>query len=310
MIRADAFRARRTEVRRFLASRKYWAWQGAFPEVTAEFWDVFENPGLLCRLLGGSPNFQRPTPSVHEDGLEPGEAFRILAKAMATRPPESAAGEWIAPLPRSFYRPTAAVVAPRLLGHYLLRNTPEGFCGGVIVETEAYLSDDAACHAFGGETVRNQSMFGRPGHAYIYFIYGMHFCFNAVCRPAGQGEAVLVRAVEASVGPDLMRRRRPVTKPYQISSGPAKLCAALEIDRRLDGTDLCDPESPVFVARNPDRTGFLKRHGPVMTSRRVGIRKAADLPLRFYVLGSLYVSGRGPAVREKERGRGRTGSKG
>src|SRR5688572_25369245 len=100
------------------------------------------------------------------------------------------------PLPRSFYVPTAKVVAPRLLGHWLIRRTPEGFSGGPIIETEAYITDDPGCHAYVGPTNRNRMMFGDPGHAYVYLIYGFYHCFNTVCRPQGQGEAVLIRGVE------------------------------------------------------------------------------------------------------------------
>src|SRR6185436_20440621 len=93
-------------------------------------------------------------------------------------------------LPHSFYAPSAKAVAPELLGHFLLRKTRQGLVGGAIVETEAYLRDDPACHSFGGQSARNQSMFGPPGHAYVYLIYGYHFCVNAVCQPAGIAEAV------------------------------------------------------------------------------------------------------------------------
>src|ERR1041385_6262327 len=109
-------------------------------------------------------------------------------------------------LPKSFYEPSAKVVAPLLLGHWLIRNTGAGPCGGIIVETEAYLTDDPACHAAPGPTPRNRVMFGAPGHGYVYLIYGYHFCVNAVCRPAGVGEAVLVRAIEPLFGEDFMRR--------------------------------------------------------------------------------------------------------
>src|ERR1044071_6317998 len=133
------------------------------------------------------------------------------------------------PLPRTFYEPSAKVVAPELLGHFLVRNTPEGPCGGAIVETEAYLVGDPACHGAPGPTPRNRVMFGLPGHAYVYLIYGFHFCVNAVCRPAGVAEAILIRAVEATWGEPLMRRHRPVADARALTSGPGKLCAALDI---------------------------------------------------------------------------------
>src|SRR5690349_4769547 len=112
------------------------------------------------------------------------------------------------PLPRSRYQPSADVVAPQLLGHWLVRKFSDGVCGGVIVEVEAYVTDDPACHGFQGLTSRNRTMFGEPGHGYVYFIYGCHFCVNAVCRPAGIGEAVLIRAVEPALGEEILRIHR------------------------------------------------------------------------------------------------------
>ena len=196
------------------------------------------------------------------------------------------------PLPQLFYEPSAEAVAPQLLGHWLIRNTPEGPCGGQIVEVEAYLSNDAACHAANGETQRNRTMWGDHGRSYVYLIYGIHFCFNAVCRPSGIAEAILIRAIEPFVGESLMRERRSVAELRNLSNGPAKLCAALAIDRRLDAVNLCDADSPLFIARNPDMEIFLRQRGPVVNTTRIGISKAADLPLRYYLDGSPFVSKR------------------
>jgi DNA-3-methyladenine glycosylase len=196
------------------------------------------------------------------------------------------------PLPRAFYEPSAEVVAPKLLGHFLIRNTPDGPCGGAIVETEAYLVGDAACHGAPGLTKRNRVMFGHPGHAYVYLIYGFHFCVNAVCRPAGIAEALLIRAVEPTFGGELMAAHRPVSKPRELTSGPGKLCQAMNITRQLDGVDLCNAQSELFIAENPQLKKFWKEKGPFVTTTRIGITKAAALPLRFYLAGSEFVSRR------------------
>ena len=202
------------------------------------------------------------------------------------------------PLPRHFYEPSAKVVAPALLGHWLIRNTANGPCGGPIVETEAYLVGDPACHGAPGPTARNRVMFGAPGHGYVYLIYGYYFCMNAVCRPPGAAEAVLIRAVEAVLGEEFMRRRRPVNETRDLTNGPGKLCLAMDIDRGLDGVDLCNAKSPLFIALNPAVEKFRKERGPVMTGTRIGLTKAADLPLRFYLEGSAFVSQRRAARAE------------
>ena len=200
-------------------------------------------------------------------------------------------------LPRRFYEPSAKVVAPALLGHWLIRNTAKGPCGGAIVETEAYLVGDPACHGAPGQTARNRVMFGAPGHGYVYLIYGYHFCLNAVCQPPGVAEAVLIRAVEAELGEEWMRKRRPVEATRDLTNGPGKLCLAMDIDRGLDGVDLCNASSPLFIARNPAVEEFRKERGPVVTGTRIGLTKAADLPLRFYLEGSPSVSRRKSRVR-------------
>jgi len=196
------------------------------------------------------------------------------------------------PLARSFYEPSARTVARRLLGHWLIRNLPGGPCGGRIVEAEAYLADDPASHGYGGETARNRAMYGPPGRAYVYLIYGFHCCVNAVCRPPGCAEAVLIRAIEAEAGADLMRQNRPVPATIALSNGPGKLCAALAIDRALDGVDLCDAGSPLFIARNPNVARFRRQRGPLLASARIGITRAAERPLRFHLDGSAFISRR------------------
>jgi len=201
------------------------------------------------------------------------------------------------PLPREFYEPSAAKVAPLLLGHYLIRNTPDGVCGGVIVETEAYLTDDPACHAYLRQTTRNRAMWGAPGHAYVYLIYGYHYCFNAVCGPSGLAEAVLVRAIDPTVGLEIMQRNRMVKKERDLTNGPAKFCAAMAIDRGLDEGDLCDSNSPLFIARNLEVEAFHKTYGPIITTTRIGITRAADWPLRFYLDASAFVSRKGSTQR-------------
>jgi DNA-3-methyladenine glycosylase len=204
-------------------------------------------------------------------------------------------------LPESFYKPSARIVARRLLGHFLIRNTPNGPCGGAIVETEAYLSNDPACHGAIGETARNRAMWGQHGRGYVYFIYGCHFCFNAVCRPAGIAEAVLVRALEPTLGEQFMFLNRPISTRRDLTNGPAKLCAALDINRTLDSANLCDTQSPLFIARNPAVRQFLRQQGPRITTSRIGITLAAELPLRFYLAGSSFVSKRIPADSKSER---------
>ena len=196
------------------------------------------------------------------------------------------------PLPRSFYVPSAREVAPKLLGHWLVRRTVAGIMAGRIVETEAYLREDPACHGYRGVTPRTAVMFGPPGRAYVYFIYGNHWCFNTVCCPRGVGEAVLVRAIEPVFGLEQMAVLRPGRGGVELTNGPGKFSQALGVDRALDGADLTRFDSPIFVARNAARAAWLDGNGPVITTVRIGITAAADWPLRFYVAGSRWASGR------------------
>jgi DNA-3-methyladenine glycosylase len=200
------------------------------------------------------------------------------------------------PLPRSFYEPSAAKVAPRLLGHWIIRNLPSGPCGGPIVETEAYLVGDPASHGFGGERVRNRPLYGPPGYCYVYLIYGFYFCVNAVCCRPGCAEAVLIRAIEPATGLETMRQNRDSATPVGLTNGPGKLCSAMAIDRKLDGVDLCDASSPLFIARNPNLARFRRERGPIAISTRIGITKAATLPLRFYLSASPFISRLGRAA--------------
>ena len=186
-----------------------------------------------------------------------------------------------APLPRSFYNRPTVEVARDLLGKILVH----GRTAGRIIETEAYLgSQDEASHAFRGPTPRNRVMFGPPGHAYVYFIYGMYECLNFVCEPAGQAGCVLIRALEPIAGIATMRRRRPSAKrPEDLANGPGKLTLAMGITRKLNGADLT--ASALQVRRPPNEPAI-----EVLTTPRIGITHCADWPLRFVIAGNRFVS--------------------
>ena len=189
------------------------------------------------------------------------------------------------PLPAGFYDRATDVVARELLGAVLECSTPEGTTRARIVETEAYLGpDDPACHAVAGLTRRTEHLFGPPGFAYVYFIYGMYWCFNAVTRERGHGAAVLVRAVHPLDGLDLMRRRRPkVTRERDLTNGPGKLCLAMGIVGGMSGESL--REGPIII-----RAGEPVVDGAVIVTPRIGITRAADWPLRFLVRDDPFVS--------------------
>ena len=171
-----------------------------------------------------------------------------------------------------------------LLGKLVVRDLPEGEVSGRIVETEAYLTGDAASHAFRGMTPRNRSMFRERGHAYVYLAYGTSFMLNVSSEAADIGEAVLIRALQPVEGITLMERHRGTIKLRDLTRGPGRLAQALRIDRALDGADLCAP-GEIWLAAD----GFAA--GEVGASVRIGITRDADRPLRFYLRGSPFVSG-------------------
>lgn len=197
------------------------------------------------------------------------------------------------PLDRNFYRPGAEIVAPALLGHFLLRRVEGEWLGGEIVETEAYLTDDPACHAYRRETPRNRAMWGDPGHAYVFRIYSAYRCVNAVCRPRGFAEAVLIRAIEPTIGLEAMRELRPVPRDLDLTNGPSKLCIAQSIGLDLNTVDLTDPASDLIIAANPARDQFLAERAPLIQTTRIGLTQAADWPLRWILAGSKSISKRG-----------------
>jgi len=204
------------------------------------------------------------------------------------------------PVPRRFYDRDPKVVAPQLLGKILVRRQGRKLLAGRIVEVEAYLGeDDPASHAFRGATDRNRVMFGPPGFAYVYFTYGMHYCANVTCLGGGTPGAILIRALEPIAGIEEMALNRDLNLSLEtehvrvlraLTSGPARLCEALDITRtRDDGKDLSSPKSDLWIAS--DRS----RYGAIACGPRVGITQAADWPLRFYVVGNPFVSG--PKIR-------------
>jgi DNA-3-methyladenine glycosylase len=189
------------------------------------------------------------------------------------------------PHPARFYDRPTEVVARELLGSVLQCTTADGVTRARIVETEAYTGpDDPACHAAAGLTQRTTHLFGPPGFAYVYFIYGMYWCFNAVTRERGHGAAVLVRAVRPLDGLELMRSRRAhVRSDRELTNGPGKLCLAMGITGAMTGTSLRD--GPVII-----RAGDAIPEKDVIVTPRIGITKAADWPMRFFVRDDPWVS--------------------
>ncbi|HEY2176945.1 MAG TPA: DNA-3-methyladenine glycosylase [Caulobacteraceae bacterium] len=176
-------------------------------------------------------------------------------------------------------------LARGLIGKIVVRETPGGRLSGRIVETEAYPVGDAAGHAFRGETPRNRALFLPPGHAYVYLAYGVAWMLNVSSEAAGVGAGVLIRAMEPLEGVEAMRRNRGVETVRDLARGPGRLAAALDIDRRLDGLDLCR-EGPLWLARD------CREAPEIGASTRIGLTREADRALRFYARDNAFVSGR------------------
>jgi DNA-3-methyladenine glycosylase len=200
-------------------------------------------------------------------------------------------GKIFAALPRAFYDRDPREVGPDLLGKVLVRKQGRKTLAARIVEVEAYLgAEDPAAHASIGKTTRNAVLFGPPGYAYVYFIYGNHYCLNVSCLPDGIPGGILFRALEPLAGTEEMFKLRRIEKGAdlrRLTSGPGRLAAAFGITRERDnGKDLTDAHSDLYIAEvgmPPSR---------VLITKRIGIKKAADMPLRYIVAGNRFVSGK------------------
>jgi len=186
------------------------------------------------------------------------------------------------PLSREFYLKDTITVAQKLLGKLLVLEQPEGRLVGRIVETEAYLRDDPACHACRKRTPRNEAMFGPPGYSYVYLAYGMYHCLNAVTQPEGVAEAVLIRAVEPLEGIEIMQQHRHIDRLEQLTSGPGRLCQAFGIDLRLNQADLT--QRPLTMEEG-DSSPF-----EIIATTRIGIARGVEHPWRYYIRGNRFVS--------------------
>lgn len=174
---------------------------------------------------------------------------------------------------RNFYTKETPIVARNLLGMVLSRRTDKNkILRGIIVETEAYRQDEEACHGYRGKTKRNEAMFKQPGIAYVYFTYGMYYCLNIITEKEGYASGVLIRAIEPING-------------FSNSNGPAKLCRELNITKELNEIDVCTNKSPLWI-----EYGEKTDDKNVVTTNRIGINKAKDLPWRFYIKDNKYVS--------------------
>jgi DNA-3-methyladenine glycosylase len=235
-------------------------------------------------------------------------------------------------IPRDFFARPSVPLAPELLGLVLEHQTDAGLVAVELTEVEAYAgASDPASHAYRGKTARNAVMFGPPGHAYVYFTYGMHFCVNLVCLGNGSASAVLLRAGRIIAGEELARTRRTGTPrgvrgarggrghgespradgqsprgktviPFRdLARGPARLCQALDIDRSLDGADVCVAESPLRMRWPDASTTARSAEKRVLSGPRVGVSQAAELPWRFWIEGEPTVSVYRPATPRRRK---------
>jgi DNA-3-methyladenine glycosylase len=196
------------------------------------------------------------------------------------------------PLARAELPSDTATLARYLIGRLLVRQLPEGVVSGRIVETKAYVVGDAAGHAFRGMTPRNRSLFLEWGRAYVYLAYGISYMLNVSGELPGIGAGVLIRALEPLDGIPVMRLNRGTERLRDLARGPGRLAAALRIDRRLDGLDLCEA-GPLWLARGSNDPGEIGQ------STRIGISRDANRLLRFYLRDSSFVSGPGSLNRHQ-----------
>lgn len=196
-------------------------------------------------------------------------------------------------IPKRFLNQETIEVAKGLLGTFLVHHSHQGMTVGRIVETEAYLgTGDPACHAARGKTPRNAVMFGPAGYNYVYFIYGMYYCYNIVTGKPGVGEAVLIRALEPIDGIPLMKKRRKTDDLKNLCSGPGKLVLAMGIDKQHNGLSVL--EGPIQVIQS--KHSKLKSRGDyvedkdIISTSRIGIKAGSDLPLRFLIKNNSFVS--------------------
>jgi DNA-3-methyladenine glycosylase len=176
-------------------------------------------------------------------------------------------------------------IAKKLLGYRLVHESEDGITAGIIVETEAYLQDDPACHAYRKKSIRNAPMFGVAGTVYVYQIYGMHFCVNIATNRKDIGEAVLIRALEPTDGIDLMEKRRKTDVIKNLCSGPGKLVQAMGIHKGMNEWHILDSSLRIY---NPADNDYS--NSEIITTTRIGITQGADLPYRFYLKGNGFIS--------------------